>query len=64
MAYKHMVMQAAESDVERNFSHAGHIFEKKRGALSEKTLNTILFLYENRSYWNDLTDAQILEIFG
>jgi hypothetical protein len=64
MAYKYLVMQASECDVERNYSHAGHILEKKRGRLSDKNLHMILFLYENRSYWSDLTDAEVVEIFG
>jgi hypothetical protein len=64
MAYKYLLMQASEADVERNYSHAGHIFEKRRSALSAKNLNMILFLYENRSYWENLTDAQVLAIFG
>jgi hypothetical protein len=64
VARRSMVKQAAESDVERNYSHAGHIFEKKRASLSDKTLHMILFLYENRSYWENLTDDQILAIFA
>lgn len=63
LAEKYLVMQASEADVERNYSHAGHIFEKKRGSLSDKSLHMILFLYENRSYWENLSDVEAVALF-
>lgn len=48
LARRVLAAQATESDVERNYSHAGYVLSQLRSSLSPEMFHKIVFIYENR----------------
>lgn len=59
LAQRVLTAQGTQSDVERNWSHGGHILNNLRLSMSPKMFHMILFLYENREMWINVDAALI-----